>query len=321
MSGPLVSVIMPARNAGRFLAPAIRSILAQTSPDFELLVVDDGSADDTAAICGDLARADARVTVTANPARGLVEALNHGLHAARGRYVARMDADDVSLPARFARQVDFLEANREIAVAGSWAEVIDATGAVIGAMTPPTDPAAVRAELMQRSCIVHPSAMIRTETLRRVGGYRRAFAGCEDYDLWLRISEIADLANLGETLLHYRMHDEQVTWARAEQRILSELAAVGCATRRRAGLADPVSEHTAIDRDVLIGLGIAPAEIDRQLRQRLVGTAIDAVRYRQYRSARSALGVALRRRDLPLKMRLRCWLLAARLLAHPSPSA
>ncbi|MDR3466436.1 MAG: glycosyltransferase [Xanthobacteraceae bacterium] len=310
MPVPLVSVIMPARNAGRFLDSAIRSVLDQSLPDFELLVVDDGSDDDTRAICQHLARSDARVMVSTNPGRGLVDALNHGLHSARGRYVARMDADDISLPGRFKRQVDLLDANPGIAVVGSWADIIDEAGATLGAMTPPTDPEAVRIELMHRSCIVHPSAMIRAETIRRVGGYRRAFIGCEDYDLWLRISEVAGLANLGEVLLLYRMHDEQVTWARTEQRILSELAAVACATRRRSGLGDVVSDQTtAIDRALLIGIGIPEAEIDRQLRQRLVGTAIDAARYGRTRSARAALALALQRPDLPLKMRLRCWFL------------
>jgi glycosyltransferase involved in cell wall biosynthesis len=310
MPVPLVSVIMPARNAGRFLDSAIRSVLTQTLPDFELLVVDDGSDDDTRAICERLARFDARVVVSTNPGCGLVDALNHGLGSARGRYIARMDADDISLPERFKRQVDLLDANRDLAVAGSWAHIIDEREATIGAMTPPTDAVAVRRELVHRSCIVHPSAMIRTETIRRVGGYRRAFVGCEDYDLWLRISEVAGLANLADVLLLYRMHDEQVTWARIEQRILSELAAVACATRRRSGLDDMVSDQTpAIDRALLIGMGISPAEIDRQLRQRIVGTAIDAARYGRTRSARSALALALQRPDLPLKMRLRCWLL------------
>ena len=316
MSIPLVSVVMPARNAGRFVDSAIRSVLTQTFPDFELLVIDDGSDDDTRAICARFASSDARMVVATNPGRGLVEALNHGLHRARGRYIARMDADDICLPERFARQVDLLGSNGDMSVVGSWADIIDERGATIGAMTPPTDPKDVRIELMRRSCIVHPSAMIRSETIRRVGGYRRAFVGCEDYDLWLRISEVADLANLGDVLLLYRMHDDQVTWARAEQRIMSELAAVACATRRRSGLDDGVADQTAaIDRAMLIEMGIPPAEIDRQLRQRTLGTAIDALRYGRYRSARSALALALQQPELPLKMRLRGWLLMARLFA------
>ena len=314
MPSPLVSVVMPVRDAQRFLEAAICSVLGQTLSDFELLLIDDSSHDASLQICEAHARSDSRIIVAHNPGAGLVNALNYGLRAAKGRYLARMDADDICAPPRFERQVRLLDSNESLGVVGSAAEIIDENGAVIGNLDPPNAPEQVRIELMRRNCVAHPTVMARIEVLRMVGGYRAAFAGCEDYDLWLRISERADIANLSEPLLRYRVHEGQVTWMRIEQRILSELAAVAAATNRRAGKGDLTDDITAIDRRAVLNLGVASAEIDRQLQLRSIGTAVDALRLRQYESARMALALALCQPGLPLRMKLHCWLLRARLM-------
>ena len=236
-----VSVILPVRDGGAYLEAAVASILAQTLRDLELLVIDDGSCDGAAAALRPLAARDDRLRVLSNPGVGLVAALNFGLAQARAPLVARMDADDVALPERLARQVAFLDRNLGVALVGAQVAFIDASGALTGERTHfPTDPAAVAAALLTRGCVVkHPSVVARREALLQAGGYRAALAKAEDYDLWLRLAERARLANLPEVLLDYRVHPEQVSAGiNLGQRFARDLALIAARTRR-AGRPDP----------------------------------------------------------------------------------
>ena len=248
-----VSVILPVRDGGAYLEAAVASILAQTLSDLELLVVDDGSRDGAVAALRPLAARDARLRVLGNPGRGLVAALNFGLAQARAPLVARMDADDVALPERLARQLAFLDREPSVAVVGSQVAFIDASGALTGERTHfPTDPETIAAALTTRGCVVkHPSVVARREILLRAGGYRPALARAEDYDLWLRLAERVRLANLPEVLLHYRVHPGQVSaGVNLGQRFAHDLALVA-ARARRAGAPDPfdgVGEALAFDR-------------------------------------------------------------------------
>src|SRR5262249_45982361 len=154
---------------------------------------------------------------------------------AKGRFIARMDADDIAGVDRFARQAAYLESHPEVAVVGSAYDLIDGKGQVIERHLPPCDPAEVRQTLQQRNCIAHPTVMAPTAALRDAGGSRAAFVAAEDYDLWLRLSEVAQLANLPVMLLSYRRHAAGVSVDKVAQQILSEFAAREAAARRRRG--------------------------------------------------------------------------------------
>lgn len=223
---PLISVIMPICNGGSFLRAAIDSVLAQTCADFEMLVIDNGSTD--ASI--DIARSytDPRIIVLHEPQRGLVPPLRKGLSKARGNFIARMDADDISTPERLMKQVRYLEMHPDVVLVGTWAQVINAEGAVTGQdYTPPASSSELCRTLCQENVIVHGSIMMRIEAARAVGGYRSNFAYAEDYDLWLRLAEIGQLANIPEPLYQWRRHDQSTTHTTTHKTVYD------CANRAR----------------------------------------------------------------------------------------
>jgi len=234
-----VSVVMAVRDGERWLLEAARSVLAQSESALELIVIDDGSTDRTPALLDVLAARDCRVRVARQPPIGLAEALNRGLAEARAPFVARLDADDLAHETRLERQAAVLEARPQIGVLGSWALEIDGAGRQVGVREPPADHAALQRLLAKGNPFVHSSVMARTELLRRLGGYRGAFEGAEDYDLWLRASEIAELANLPEPLVSYRRHAASVSCRGGLRQAFSVRLAQRAAAARRLRQDDP----------------------------------------------------------------------------------
>lgn len=203
---PAVSVILPARNAERTVEAAVASVLQQSFADFELIVVEDGSSDETLVRVRRAAGADGRVKVLDGGGRGTTAAINQGVAAATGRYIARQDADDVSMPRRFERQVAVLEERSELCAVGTAALVIDDAGESTRQLPMRYGAAAVREGLQTaRVSPVHGSMMIRRDRLGEVGGYRSAFVTSQDYDLWLRLVEQWDLDNIDEPLYRWRL--------------------------------------------------------------------------------------------------------------------
>ncbi|WP_300039410.1 glycosyltransferase [uncultured Roseobacter sp.] len=242
---PRLSVLIPACNAERWLRPALDSVLAQSFTGFELLVHDDGSTDGTLAILQDYAARDARLRVTSEPNKGIVRTLNGLLAAARGDLVARMDADDICLPERFAKQVAFLDAHPRVGVLGSFVDGIDADDRPLMSFSPPTDHAGLEAFHLQTGGpgLWHPAVMMRAEPLRSAGGYREDYPYCEDYDLWLRLGEVTELANLAEVLVQYRLHLQSLSVVKRDQQITSARGALQAACARR-GLPEPPAPDT-----------------------------------------------------------------------------
>jgi glycosyltransferase involved in cell wall biosynthesis len=196
-------------NSARFLAPAVESVLEQTYGDFELIAVNDKSDDGSEELLADYARQDTRVVLINNTSRlGVPATRNIALEAARGKYVAIMDADDISTSNRFEVQVKTLEEHRELVAAGSDVALIDPFGKEIRKhVVMPRSHDEIDQSLL--SCgwpIVHPSFMARTEAMRLIGGYRLQYAGGSDHDLFLRMSEVGKLTNLPVVLLRYRLH-------------------------------------------------------------------------------------------------------------------
>jgi glycosyltransferase involved in cell wall biosynthesis len=201
---PDVSVVLPVYNCARYVGHAIDSILGQTFEDFELIVIDDGSTDDTPSI---LRRyADPRMRVITQPNAGVAASANRGIAAARGRYVARMDADDLSLPERLARQVRYLDANPACGLVGTWAEIWRDDSPTDRTHRHPTDNATIRYELLLDNPFVQSSVMIRRTAIDTVGAYATdpLRQPPEDYELWSRIARRFEVANLPEILQVYR---------------------------------------------------------------------------------------------------------------------
>jgi glycosyltransferase involved in cell wall biosynthesis len=212
---PRVTVSMTVFNGARFLRQAIASILTQTLHDLELIIVDDGSTDASAAIIADAARADRRIRFLRLEHGGIASASNQALAAARGAYFAPMDQDDIALPERLKRQAAFLDAHAEIAVVGAGARAVDEHGHPTPDAHVHPISADARRDMHRRCAILHPASMMRTSVVRALGGYRPLLPYAHDYDLFLRIGEGHSIANLPETLLHKRYHPGQVTRARA----------------------------------------------------------------------------------------------------------
>jgi glycosyltransferase involved in cell wall biosynthesis len=225
---------MPVFNGARWLPAAIKSIQEQTLADFEFVIVDDGSTDETGDILLRNADEDRRIRVQSQEHIGITAALNRGCNVAQCRFIARMDADDIAHPERLRKQVAYLEGHPEIGAIGTWARVIDEGERETGELTPATEPAALRAYLLKQNPFVHSSMMISADLLRRVGAYRRALEGAEDYDLWLRISERAKLANLPEFLMSYRRYATSADRAAGLRRLFAARLARISATERRA---------------------------------------------------------------------------------------
>ena len=213
-TAPLVSVLLAVHNGEPYLRAALESALRQTVDDLELLVVDDGSTDTTPDVLAALD--DRRVRVLRNDEQlGLAASLNRGLEEARGRFVARLDADDVALPRRLERQVAWMHANPETVVLGSAVCAIDDNGTPGAVHVMPTTPAAVRWHLLFSSPFFHPAVLVDRNHVERHGlRYDPSFSESEDYDLWARALAIGEGANLPEALVLYRVHAGQASHVR-----------------------------------------------------------------------------------------------------------
>jgi glycosyltransferase involved in cell wall biosynthesis len=232
---PAVSVVLPVWNGERFLAQAIESVLGQTLSSLELLLVDDGSTDGTQAIARAYEARDPRVHVLCLQHGGLARALNAGIEIARGRYVARMDADDASLPLRLERQVAYLESHPDCVAIGSAIDVIDEHDQHLGVKTFAATNAEIVAALIggSSSPLAHPTVMARREALLAVGGYHLHRYPSEDLDLWMKLSPLGQLANIPEPLLLYRRHPGAVSVRERDTQIAMSALIVNEARKRR----------------------------------------------------------------------------------------
>jgi glycosyltransferase involved in cell wall biosynthesis len=202
---PTISVVMPAYNAAPFLDEAVTSILNQTFRDFEFIIVNDGSTDDTASILAKYQRSDNRINVYHQENQGTFAARNRGCRLARGKYLATMDADDVSFPDRLAKQIEYIERHPEIGILGTWICKIDKNGSLGGKWCPPTNARMLQWTLFFGVCVAAPTVLMRREVMEKLNFYRRVTTGVEDVDLWLRASCVTGFGNVPEVLLKYRV--------------------------------------------------------------------------------------------------------------------
>ena len=197
---------MPVYDGAKYLNEAIDSILSQTCNDFEFLIIDDGSTDQS--IDQIKSYDDPRIQLIINKKNiGQSATLNKGLDLARGEYIARMDQDDISMPDRLEKQLEFMEYNPGMDVCGSWLQLM---GKHDGIVKLETDSEKIKMNLLTNVNIAHPSVMIRKSTLVKCNlNYNPTFSIAQDYDLWVRMFEHCSFANLPEPLLRYRMHENQ----------------------------------------------------------------------------------------------------------------
>lgn len=232
---PQLSIVLPVFNAERYLTDAIESVLNQTFTNFELIILNDGSTDQSIKVINHFAEKDSRVVVVDRENRGLVATLNQGIQLARANLIARMDADDVCDLHRFERQFDYLETNSNCVAVGSRILLIDPDGLPIKVFVDVLQHDEIDSGNMfgVGSHICHPTVMFRRDAVLLVGGYRDEFRHAEDVDLFLRLAEVGKLANLREVLLNYRQHLNSVGYAHTQAQMRSAQAAVKEACRRR----------------------------------------------------------------------------------------
>jgi glycosyltransferase involved in cell wall biosynthesis len=241
---------MSVHNGEKYLTDAIESILNQTAPHFFFLIINDASTDATSVILNKYAAQDARITILTNEIPlGLTVSLNRGIEQIVTPYVARMDADDVSLPERLEKQLAHMEAHPGTVALGGWVDPIDAKGqttespwfAQIRQYLDSVD--ICKALLLGYSIIVHPTVMLRTDTLRAIGGYRACFRYAQDYDLWLRLLPEGKLQVLPEALLRYRIHSHALSATKLHEQRIANSAAFSSALIRERGEADPLQGY------------------------------------------------------------------------------
>lgn len=208
-TGPMVTVLMPVYNGERYLRDAVESILNQTFKDFELLIINDGSSDGSRDIIKSYN--DKRIRFVENEKNlNLIATLNRGLDLVRGKYVARMDHDDTSLPDRLAEQVAFLERNPDIGACGTYVRIFRPGFKMT--VRYPTDPDGIKVRLLFRTPFAHPTVMMRMDLIRKYHLYYDPdYLHAEDYELWYRFNKIVPLANIPKVLLNYRLHNSSIS--------------------------------------------------------------------------------------------------------------
>ena len=218
---PKISVIMSVYNGEKYLKEAIESVLNQTFTDFEFIIVNDGSTDDSLKIIKSYA--DKRVRLIDNETNiGLTRSLNKAIEQARGEFVARQDADDVSLPGRFEEQIRYFERYPETALLGTGIYIIDEGGKVSGKKAAQENPGE---SLFKSNRFNHGSTMFRSAVVRKLGGYNELLRYCQDYELWLRMAKSHEVRNLKQALYKLRSHDENIQFRKRDEAALYHLLA------------------------------------------------------------------------------------------------
>jgi glycosyltransferase involved in cell wall biosynthesis len=211
---PAITVLMTVFNGGRHLAPAVQSILSQSHTDFEFLIVDDASTDGTIQALQSFAAGDSRIRLLLNDRnKGQTACLNQGLREAKGKWIARQDADDLSLPGRLAEQWAVVRSCRDLVLVGVNGWIIDEKGAYSGLIHAPLHDSGIRWSMPFRNPFIHTGVMFRASE----GFYDEEFKICQDWEFWNRLAERGRLANLSDRLVAYRHSEKSLSHASAER--------------------------------------------------------------------------------------------------------
>jgi glycosyltransferase involved in cell wall biosynthesis len=240
MKNPVVSVVVSVYNGARYLRESLGSILEQEGVEFECIVVDDGSTDGSGPVLDELAQADPRLRVVHQANQGLTRALVQGCRKARGTFIARHDADDISRPGRLARQSELLSADPELSMVSCWGLGIGPANETLFEIQRATDSATATGKLLARGegPPGHGSVMFRAETYQAVGGYREEFRVAQDWDLWLRLIERGRIGYVPDFLYAFRIEEQSISGRRREQQLQLVEIARRCHAARLQGASE-----------------------------------------------------------------------------------
>lgn len=236
---PRIAAIMAVRNGERWLGEAVGSILTQTFGDFELVIVDNGSTDTTPAMLAEFARADSRITLLSRAQPGLADCLRLGIARSSAPLIARLDADDVARSDRFQQQIERFDAEPGLGLLGSQATIIDGRSRAVARLSRPLGDGDIRSWVRYANPFCHSSVMMRREVYDRAGGYRAGIRYGEDWDLWLRMARLADMANCEAYLVSHRVHAASLT-----QRNPAKFLIAGLQTRATAASLEGLAART-----------------------------------------------------------------------------
>ena len=238
---PVVSVVMPVKNAEKTIKESIDSILNQTLKNFEFIIVNDGSTDGTKDILDSYTANDPRIKVIDSTGKGISEAANCGIEQANAPLIARMDSDDISRPQRLEKQVNAFEENSKLVLLGTFCHTFkdDEDESEIEENKIPLTNAELQKSIRSIPTLTHPTTMARKDMIQRVGGYRKKFEGAEDHDLYLRLSRQGEIAVLPEFLVWYRAHPSQFSQVKKALGFRASVAAIFCDMCDQQSLPDP----------------------------------------------------------------------------------
>jgi len=216
---PKISVILPVYNAGKFIEEAVNSILTQTFTDFELIIINDGSTDNSLTLLERLATKDQRIVLVSRENKGLIATLNEAITLAKGDFIARMDADDIALPQRFEKQYMHLVQHSDVAVLGTGYRFMSESGVIGRKRRTLSVYEDIKASLFFGNPIAHPSVMINYHLLGEQFFYLDEYKTIEDFELWCRIAKQYKIENLKEVLLYYRVLPNSISGNNIEQQV------------------------------------------------------------------------------------------------------
>ena len=211
IDAPVISVVMSVYNGQKYLRESIDSILEQTYKNFEFIIINDGSEDNSLDMLLEYQARDPRITIVNQNNVGLTRSLNKGVKLAASEYIARQDADDISLPTRLEKQLNYMVNHPEVAVIGCLGDVFNINGVLRTSRDPRYSRKGIKRHLASKNLFMHGSAMMRKSCLAKVGFYREFFRHSQDYDLWLRLSQYFDIDILPEHLYQYRVTPEAIS--------------------------------------------------------------------------------------------------------------
>lgn len=241
---PKISVVMSVFNNEADLSDAVDSILTQTFTDFEFIIINDASTDNSKILINKYSQKDSRIQIINNPHNiKLTASLNKAIAVAKGDYIARQDADDISLPTRLEKQLTYLDEAVDVGAVGCFSQIIDEEGEVLQSLIYPKNHDDIIKQHIVENQFIHGTLMFRNSLLNELGGYRNEFIFSQDYDLTLRAQEVSVLNNIPETLYCSRFGSTRISSQKSHQQKAFSNMAIEFAKTRRDGQLDPIQSH------------------------------------------------------------------------------
>lgn len=258
---PAISLLMAVRDGAPFLDDALASLANQDFEDFEIVLIDNGSRDGTGRIIDDWVKREPRLRPFHLERPGLARSLRYAASLARAPILARLDSDDIALPARLGAQYALLEQRPSVGLLGSAVEVINVDGQPIGERRLPSSDEELRRLLASGNPLVHSSIMMRRSAYDRAGGYREGLRVCEDFDLWCRMAEVTEIAGLDVPLVRYRVHGEGMSFRQSTRVALTDACIIAARQARHAGSPEPFAGGVPKLRTAIALLGLRRDQI------------------------------------------------------------